>query len=136
MKKIVPAVLLLFFFSSFFKGNNCPAISCDGIYVYKLDAESSAVIRFYPDGIVLVSTSVNDYSKVLTWFNRDPENYSRVLTGKYKVSGSCAVKFNVKGETGEQRYSGTIQDSKTLQLHVFNPKEKTSTDRAYSFVKP
>lgn len=138
MKKFLPVLILLLVTGSSFKGKqNCPALNPNGIYVYKLDAENSAVIRFYEDGVVLVSTSVNDYSKVLTWFNRDPENFSRVLTGKYKISkGSCTIRFNVKGETGEQKYSGTIQDDKTVQLHIFNPKDKTSADRTYTFVKP
>lgn len=112
-------------------------VQFDGIYVYKIDSESSAVIRFYDDGVVLVSSSVNDYSKVMTWFNRDKENFSRVLTGKYKTGKKDgSIRFNVKGETGEQKYSGFILADKTIQLHVFNPKDKTGADRIYTFVKP
>ncbi len=114
-----------------------PNVEFDGIYVYKLDAENSAVIRFYEDGVVLVSTSVNDYSKVMTWFNRDEENFSRVLSGKYKKGKrDASIRFNVKGETGEQKFTGYILHDKTLQLHVFNPKDKTSTDRIYTFYRP
>jgi hypothetical protein len=113
-----------------------PDVQFDGIYVYKLDDENSAVIRFYEDGVVLVSTSVNDYSKVMTWFNRDKENFSRVLTGKYKTGKrDASIHFTVKGETGEQKYSGFITADKTLELHIFNPKDKSSTDRIYTFVK-
>lgn len=114
-----------------------PNVEFDGIYVYKLDAENSAVIRFYEDGVVLVSTSINDYSKVMTWFNRDEENFSRVLSGKYKKGKrDASIRFNVKGETGEQKFSGHIIHDKTLELHVFNPKDKTSTDRIYTFYRP
>ena len=114
-----------------------PNVEFDGIYVYKLDAENSAVIRFYEDGVVLVSTSINDYSKVMTWFNRDEENFSRVLSGKYKKGQrDASIRFNVKGETGEQKFSGHIIHDKTLELHVFNPKDKTSTDRIYTFYRP
>ncbi len=117
--------------------SSCPSLSFDGIYVYKVDNESSAVIRFYDDKVVLVSSSINDYSKVLTWFNRDPENFSRILTGKYKTDkNNCAIRFTVKGETGEQKYSGKIIDGKTIDLHIFNPKDNTSTDRTYTFIKP
>ncbi len=113
-----------------------PTVQYDGIYVFKLDKENSAVIRFYEDGVVIVSTSINDYSKVMTWFNRDKENFSRVLTGKYKMGKrNASIRFHVKGETGEQKYSGFITAEKTLELHVFNPKDQTSTDRIYSFVK-
>lgn len=114
-----------------------PNVQYDGIYAYKIDSENSAVIRFYEDGVVLVSTSINDYSKVMTWFNRDKENFSRVLTGKYKMGKrNASIRFHVKGETGEQKYSGFITADKTLELHVFNPKDQTSTDRVYTFVKP
>lgn len=129
-------VLLLIASAGFSFVANSPNLEFDGIYVYKLDAENSAVIRFYEDGVVLVSTSVNDYSKVMTWFNRDKENFSRVLTGKYKKGKKGDLRFNVKGETGEQKFSGRILPDKTLQLHVVNPADKTSTDRIYTFVKP
>ncbi|CAN5766658.1 hypothetical protein BH11BAC7_BH11BAC7_13680 [soil metagenome] len=112
-------------------------VEYDGIYVYKLDEESSAVIRFYEDGVVIVSTSVNDYSKVMTWFNRDKENFSRILSGKCKKGKrDASIRFNVKGETGEQKFTGHILYDKTLELHVVNANDKTSTDRIYKFVKP
>jgi hypothetical protein len=120
-----------------FKGDKCPVLQFDGIYTYKIDTESSAVIRFYADNVVLVSTSVNDYKQVMTWFNRDPENFSRILTGKYKRSSqNCSVKFTVKGETGEQRYEGQIVNDSLLDLNIFNPATKTKTKRLYKFVKP
>ncbi len=113
-----------------------PKVEFDGIYNYKLDKENSAVIRFYEDGVVIVSTSVNDFSKVMTWFNRDKENFSRVLSGKYKKGKrDASIRFNVKGETGEQRYTGHILADKTLELHIFNPGDKTNTDRIYTFWK-
>lgn len=107
----------------------------DGLYYYKIDEENSAVIRFYDDGVVIVSSSVNDYAKVMTWFNRDKENFSRVLTGKYKTGKNGSLHFHVKGETGEQKFTGYILADKTLQLHVTDPKAGTSTDRIYQFWK-
>lgn len=120
-----------------FRRTDCPALLYDGIYTYKVDAESSAVIRFYSDRLVLVSTSTNNYKEVMTWFNRDPENLSRVLTGKYSLkSGSCQLSFKVKGETGKQNYTGTLRTDKTLDLQIYNPATKTKTQRTYTFVKP
>jgi hypothetical protein len=138
MKKIFPFLFLFFILCSFFsKDNNCGGLIFDGIYVYPIDKETSGIIRFYEDKVVLVSTSVNDYSKVMTWFNRDPENFSRVLTGKYKITKSdCSIRFKVKGETGQQNFSGTIVDANTLQLHIVNPADGSATDRKYTFVKP
>ena len=109
-------------------------VKSDGLYYYKLDEENSAVIRFYDDGVVLVSSSINDYDQVLTWFNRDKENYSRVLTGKYKQGKTDgSLHFTVKGETGEQKFTGFILADNTLQLHVTDPKAGTSADRIYKF---
>src|ERR1700741_5688092 len=107
MKKGMLLVLLLIASTGFSFIAYRPNVEFNGIYVYKIDEESSAVIRFYEDGLVLVSTSVNDYSKVMTWFNRDKENLFRVLSGKYKKGKrDASIRFNVKGETGEQQFSG------------------------------
>ena len=136
MKKSIGLLLLFAVFSGLSFIAYRPNVEFNGIYVYKLDAENSAVIRFYEDGVVIVSTSVNDYSKVMTWFNRDKENFSRILSGKYKIGKKDAsIRFNVKGETGEQKFTGHILADKTLQLHIVNPKDNTSTDRTYTFVK-
>ncbi|MGL5889145.1 MAG: hypothetical protein ACRC3B_04635 [Bacteroidia bacterium] len=127
----------LLFVTVAFKGDSCPALQFEGIYTYKIDSESSAVIRFYADKVVIVSSSINDYKQVMTWFNRDPENFSRVLTGKYKRSSkNCSLVFNVKGETGEQRYEGIIINDSLLSLNIFNPATKAKTTRQYKFVKP
>lgn len=127
----------LFIISTGLKADKCPSLQFEGIYTFKIDNESSAVIRFYSDRVVLVSTSVNDYKQVMTWFNRDPENYSRVLTGKYKrESKSCSIRFTVKGETGEQRYEGQVISDSLLQLNIFNPATKAKASRQYKFVKP
>lgn len=130
MKQLFVLPLLLILLA--FKGDACKPLS-DGIYVYKLDSEHSAVIRFYDDKTVLVSTSVNNYADVMSWLNRDPENFSRVLTGKYKMSG-CAIRFKVKGETGYEKFEGTVSGN-TISMHIVNP-NGTATDREYAFVKP
>lgn len=138
MKKVILLLLAAITISSGFAFLAYrPNVEFDGIYVYKLDEENSAVIRFYEDGVVIVSTSVNDYSKVMTWFNRDKENFSRILSGKYKKGKrDASIRFNVKGETGEQKFSGHILHDKTLELHVVNANDKTATDRIYTFVRP
>lgn len=88
-------------------------------------------------GLSLFPLQINDYSKVMTWFNRDKENFSRILSGKYKKGKrDASIHFNVKGETGEQKFSGHILYDKTLELHVVNANDKTSTDRIYTFVRP
>ncbi|MCA6363683.1 MAG: hypothetical protein IM638_11655 [Bacteroidetes bacterium] len=126
----------LFILLTALKADKCPSLLYDGIYTFKVDAESSAIIRFYPDRVVLVSTSVNNYADVMTWFNREPENFSRVLTGKYKLGNECKLSFKVKGETGEQIYNGQIENDSLISFQIFNPATKAKTIRSYKFVKP
>ena len=58
MKKVILLLLAAITISSGFAFLAYrPNIEFDGIYVYKLDEENSAVIRFYEDGVVIVSTS-------------------------------------------------------------------------------
>jgi hypothetical protein len=104
-------------------------ISYNGIYAIKLDEEHSAVLRFYEDGTVLASTSVNDYMDVMTWFNK--ENKDMVLKGKYKIK-KCSISFSVNGQTGDQEYDGTIEDNK-LNLKLTNKETKKYTTRTYTF---
>jgi hypothetical protein len=135
MSRLFPAALLLILLTAL-KADKCPPLQYNGIYTFKVDAESSAIIRFYPDRVVLVSTSVNNYADVMTWFNRDPENFSRVLTGKYKIGNECKISFKVKGETGEQIYNGRIENDTIIYMQIFNPATRAKTTRNYKFVKP
>lgn len=129
MKKVsfvlVFVVLLL---SSFKKVDNC-ALSYNGIYAFKLDEEHSAVLRFYEDGTVLASTSVNDYMDVFSWFHK--ENKDMVLTGKYKIK-KCEIKFEVEGLTGSQSYEGTISGN-SIDLKLTDAASKKSVNRIYTF---
>jgi hypothetical protein len=108
--------------------DNC-SLNYKGIYAIKLDEESSAVLRFYEDGTVLASTSVNDYMDVMTWFNK--ENKDMVLKGTYKIK-KCEISFSVTGQTGQQNYEGTIQGDK-LVLNITNKETKKKTSRTYAF---
>jgi hypothetical protein len=135
MSRLISAALLFILLTGL-KTDNCPKLLFNGIYTFKVDAESSAIIRFYPDKVVLVSTSVNNYADVMTWFNRDPENFSRVLTGKYKSGNECKLSFKVKGETGEQLYNGIIVSDSLISFQIYNPSTKAKTSRSYKFVKP
>ena len=111
-----------------FKADTC-RLNYNGIYAVKLDNENSAVLRFYEDGTVLASTSVNDYMDVMSWFNKD--NKDMVLKGSYKLKG-CEVKFKVSGMTGEQSYDGTIEGS-TINFELSNKDSKKGVKRTYTF---
>ncbi len=129
MKKVsFVLVLVVMMLSSFKKADNC-TLSYNGIYAFKLDEEHSAVLRFYEDGTVLASTSVNDYMDVFTWFHKD--NKDMVLTGKYKIK-KCEIKFEVKGITGSQSYEGTIIGN-SIDVKLKDEETKKSVSRIYTF---
>lgn len=128
-KKIGFAGLLLLSIVLFsFKGTTC-SVNYKGIYAFQLDKEHSAILRFYEDGTVLASTSVNDYLDVMTWFNKD--NKDMVLKGTYKLK-KCAIKFHVSGMTGEQEYEGEIQGD-NIEFDLRDKGSKQSTKRSYTF---
>ena len=122
------SALLITVILSAFSGDKC-TVNYKGIYAIKLDNESSAVLRFYEDGTVLASTSVNDYMDVMTWFNK--ENKDMVLKGKYKIK-KCGISFNVSGMTGEQEYEGDIQGN-LLNLEITDKESKKHVKRTYTF---
>jgi hypothetical protein len=106
--KTLLSILLLTIISFSFTQDNC-TVKYNGIYAFKLNEEYSAVLRFYEDGTVLASSSVNDYMDVFSWFHK--ENKNMVLTGKYKIK-KCKITFDVSGNTGEQKYEGEINGDK------------------------
>jgi hypothetical protein len=113
-----------------FTNSDC-TVNYSGIYTASVDAETDAHIRFYADGVVLVSTSVKNTKDVNTWFNK--ENIKMVLSGKYKLKG-CKLSFKVKGDTGEQSFKGTLIGS-SISVTVKDAKTKQSTDRSYKLVE-
>lgn len=130
MKKalyLLPALLIMVITTAF-SGDSC-RVNYNGIYAIKLDNEHSAVLRFYEDGTVLASTSVNDYMDVMTWFNK--ENKDMVLKGKYRIK-KCGLSFDVSGMTGEQEYEGDIQGNQ-LSLELTDKESKKHVKRTYTF---
>lgn len=130
MKKILALLFIISISFSFIpkEKSNC-AVLYNGIYAYKIDNEHSAIIRFYADGTVLASTSVNDYMDVFSWFHK--ENKDLVLKGKYTIK-KCEIKFEVSGMTGEQKYNGVISGN-TLNIKLTDKESKKTADRVYTF---
>jgi hypothetical protein len=129
MKKVIfPLIVMVFTLFAFTNADDCK-LSYKGIYAFKLDNEHSAILRFYEDGTVLASTSVNDYLDVFTWFHK--ENKDMVLTGKYKIK-KCSIKFEVTGSTGSQKYEVTIR-GETMEVKLTDEATKKSANRTYTF---
>ena len=124
----VLVLTVLSILSSSFAQDNC-GLKFKGIYAIKLDEEHSAILRFYEDGTVLASTSVNDYFNVMTWFNT--ENKEMVLKGKYKIK-KCVIRFEVEGASGDQEYEGTINGDK-IDFELRDEKTKAKTKRTYTY---
>ena len=125
---ILISILLSFSFSTKNETAAC-SVKYNGIYAFKLDNEHSAIIRFYEDGTVLASTSVNDYMDVFSWFHK--ENKDMVLKGTYKIK-KCGIKFEVSGMTGEQKYKGTLSDN-TIDVKLSDGATKKTANRVYTF---
>ncbi len=125
---LLTIVAFSFSFSVPEKVSDC-TVQYNGIYAYKLDAENSAIIRFYEDGTVLASTSVNDYMDVFSWFHK--ENKDMVLKGTYKIK-KCGISFDVSGMTGEQKYQGVISGN-TIEFDLKDKSSKKSAKRTYTF---
>jgi hypothetical protein len=123
----LPVLLIALVLVSFIP-DDCK-VNYNGIYAIKLDEEHSAVLRFYDDGTVLASSSVNDYMDVMTWFNKD--NKDMVLKGKYKIR-KCSISFSVSGQTGEQSYEGEISGTK-INFLLKNKDSKKGINRTYTF---
>ena len=132
MKRLVFISLLLIsgiFSTGFSTREESCAVKYNGIYAFKIDEEHSAVIRFYEDGTVLSSTSVNDYMDVFSWFNK--ENKDMVLKGNYKIK-KCGIRFKVEGPTGSQEYEGTVQEN-AISVKLTDKESNKSTSRSYTF---
>jgi len=126
--KTLFSILLLTVISISFTQDKC-TVKYNGIYAFKLNEEYSAVLRFYEDGTVLASSSVNDYMDVFSWFHK--ENKNMVLTGKYKIK-KCNITFDVAGSTGEQKYTGEINGDK-IEFELKDKESKKSVKRSYTF---
>jgi hypothetical protein len=129
MNRALKLLSLLVFISISLSFSDDCKVNYNGIYAVKLDDEHSAVLRFYEDGTVLASTSVNDYMNVMNWFNK--ENKDMVLKGSYKIK-KCSISFKVKGMNGEQSYEGEISGNK-IDFELKNKDSKKGTKRSYSF---
>ncbi len=130
MRRSFYIILIGFLTQSFlYSGEDC-SISTEGIYTASIDAETDGHIRFYSDGIVIVSTSVKNIKDVKTWFHKD--NIAMVLKGKYKKK-KCNIRFKVKGETGEQSFEGSIMAG-SITVTITDAKTKAQTQRVYKAI--
>src|SRR5687767_10179852 len=98
MKVPVTLFMLFLLVSIQLPAQSCP-LEFNGFYYHKIDGETSAVIRFFENGEVLVTTSTSSYEDLLKYLS--VERKDMMLHGKYKWK-KCSASFTVKGDTGEE----------------------------------
>jgi hypothetical protein len=101
----------------------------NGFYFHELGDKTTAFIRFFDDGQVLVTTSTNNNKEMLEYFTL--ERKEMMLHGKYKWK-KCSGSFTVKGDTGEQHFE-LINEGETLNVTVTDKQSGKVTLRKYFF---
>jgi len=106
-------------------------IEMEGVYHSSLDSVTSAYLRFYSDGTVLHTTSIEKPQEVIKFFTK--ENAKQVLKGDYSF-GKCYLTCSVYGKTGKMKFSGRVKGD-SLFLQAKNSRDGTSTQLAFVFVE-
>ncbi len=130
--------LVLFFFASLLltMGFSSPEGNCqleyEGLYYAPLDTDYAAYIKFYEDGTVLHTTSIEKIEEVTKFFSK--EYKKNVLSGTYSF-GKCNVSFSVFGKTGGMKFSGSMEGD-TLYMKAFNANNNTSSELKFAYYDP
>lgn len=106
-------------------------IEMEGIYHSPVDSVTSAYLRFYSDGTVLHTTSIEKPQEVMKFFNK--EHAKQVLKGDYSF-GKCYVTCSVYGKTGKMKFAGSVKGD-SLFLEAKNSSNGTSTRLAFGFIE-
>jgi hypothetical protein len=106
-------------------------LEMEGVYHSSIDSVTSAYLRFYSDGTVLHTTSIEKPEEVMKFFNK--EHAKQVLKGDYSF-GKCYVTCSVYGKTGKMKFAGSVKGD-SLFLQAKNSSDGTSTQLAFGFVE-
>jgi hypothetical protein len=107
---------------------NCK-LNYDGLYFAPLDSTTNAYLKFYADGSILHTTSIEKIEDVSKYFNKT--HAKSVLAGSYSF-GKCNVSINVFGKTGKMQFSGELEND-TLYLKAINNSDHTSDHLKFAF---
>jgi len=109
------------------------ALRFDGFYRFTLPTNVGAMtsyLRFYPDGVVVATTTPGTLGDVTKWLNRQQKpNY------RYSVHGNSIQFTEDTGGALSYVYSGTMAaDSLTLRVDGYDHKKSMgSVQRTYKF---
>jgi hypothetical protein len=110
---------------------NCK-LEYDGLYYSQIDSDYFAYVKFYEDGTVLHTTSIEKIDEVTKFFTK--EYKTNVLSGTYSF-GKCNVSFNVFGKTGAMKFKGDLEGD-TLYLKAANVQDHTSSEMKFAYYDP
>ncbi len=110
-------------------GTNDCKLKTEGIYYAEVDSTTSAYLRFYSDGTIIHTTSVEDVNTVSKYFDKSYAKH--LLKGEYSY-GKCYVTASTFGKTGKMKFSGNVT-ADTLYLKTINSRENTSTMLKFAF---
>ncbi|MCX6181018.1 MAG: hypothetical protein NT150_03705 [Bacteroidetes bacterium] len=117
-------------------GFSSPSGSCkleyDGLYYAPLDTDYVAYLKFYSDGTVLHTTSIENIEEVTKFFTK--EYKKNILSGTYNF-GKCNINFNTVGKTGVMKFSGSLEGD-TMYLKATNANTHTSSELKFAYYEP
>lgn len=127
-------IILIFFTAvaisiAFTSGASKCNIQLEGFYHSPIDSNTSAYLRFYKDGTVLHTTSIQKPEEVIKYLNK--EHAKQVLRGDYSF-GKCYVTMSVYGNTGKMKFAGSVKGD-SLFLKANNINDGTSTNLTFAF---
>ena len=99
------------------EGIFAPTVRLDGIYQSKRVGDFDSCIRFYPDGLVIRTSTASSPDKIAEWFNREWVERENKQKGIYTISGS-KIRFSTTSSAGTIELEGAIQgDNLILNSH-------------------
>lgn len=101
----------------------------NGFYYFKVNEESSAVLRFFANGEVIATTSNNKYEEVEKYFTLEKKDL--MLSGKYKWK-KCSSSFTLGGDTGKQMYR-VEKKNENLIVNIRDNSSAQTIQRTYLF---
>lgn len=131
MKIFLPLCLVSLVFMALTPGPSKCQIAYEGIYYSPIDSVTSAYLRFYKDGTVLHTTSIDKPTEVMKYLNL--KNSKLVLKGDYSF-GKCYVTCTVFGGTGKMKFAGAVKGD-SLYLKANNSNDGTSTELTFGFIE-
>ena len=117
-------------------GFTSPAGNCkleyDGLYYAPVDTDYVAYLKFYSDGTVLHTTSIENIEEVTKFFTK--EYQKSILSGTYSF-GKCNLSFSTVGKTGVMKFSGSLEGD-TLYLKATNGNTHLSNELKFAYYEP